>query len=57
MVFAFFWKGRRELVARSSVVQHTVFGGFSVINVKFKVFSLVAQWVKHFASSLASWSL
>lgn len=57
LVFAFFWKGGRELVARSSVVQHTVFGGFSVINVKFKVFSLLAQWVKRFASSLASWSL
>ena len=57
LVFTFFWKGRRELVARSSVVQHSLLGGFSIVNVKFKVFSLVAQWVKRFASSPSSWSL
>lgn len=56
LVFGFFWKGKRELVARSSVVQPSLFGGFSVINVKLKVHSLVAQWIKRFASSPASWT-
>ena len=34
LLFSFFWKGKRELVARSSVVQPFLFGGFSVIDVK-----------------------
>ena len=55
LVFNFFWKGKRDLVSRSVVVQPTVFAGFSVVNVKFKVFSLVAQWIKRFASSPSSW--
>ena len=37
------------------MVQPTVFAGFSVVNVKFKVLSLVAQWIKQFASSPSSW--
>ena len=56
LIFNFFWKGKRELVSRSCVVQHSLFGGFSVINVKLKVFSLVAQWIKRYASSPASWT-
>jgi len=43
LVFKFFWKGKRELVSRSCVVQFVLFGGFSVINVKLKVWSLVVQ--------------
>ena len=42
LVFNFFWKGKRDLVSRSVVVQPTVSGGFSVVNVKFKVFALLA---------------
>ena len=56
LAFNFFWKGKRDLVSRSVVVQPTLFGGFSVVNVKFKVWSLVAQWIKRFASSPSSWS-
>ena len=56
LIFNFFWKGKRELVARSCVAQHCLFGGSSVINVKLKVFSLVAQWIKRYASSPASWT-
>ena len=51
LVFNFFWRGERELVARSSVVKPFLFEGFSVIDVKLKVQSLVLQWIKHFASS------
>ena len=55
LAFSFFWKGKRDLVSRS-VVQPTLFGGFSVVSVKFKVWSLVAQWIKRFATSPSSWS-
>ena len=56
LVFNFFWKGKRDLVSRSVVVQHPLLGGFSVVSVKLKVCSLVAQWVKRFATSPSSWS-
>ena len=56
LVYKFFWKGKRDLVSRSVVVQPSLFGGFSVVSVKFKVWSLVAQWVKRFASSPAGWT-
>ena len=56
LVFKFFWKGKRDLVSRAVVVQPPLFGGFSVVSVKFKVWSLIAQWVKRFASSPASWT-
>ena len=55
LVFNFFWKGKRDLVSRSVVVQPTMSGGFSVVNVKFKVFALLAQWIKRYASSPSSW--
>lgn len=55
LVFNFFWKGKRDLVARCIVVQPTLFAGFSVVSVKFKVWSLIAQWVKRFASSPSGW--
>ena len=50
------WKGKSDLLSRSVVVQPTLFGGFSVVSVKFKVWSLVAEWIKRFASSPSSWS-
>ena len=56
LVFSFFWSCKRELVSRSTVVQLHLFGGFSVVNVKFKVFALLGQWVKRFASSPSGWS-
>ena len=56
IVFYFFWKGKRELVAYCSVVQPSLFGGFSVIDVKLKVQSLVVQWINRFASSPACWT-
>ena len=55
LAFNFFWNGKRDFVACSVVVRPTLFGGFSVVSVKFKVLSLVAQWVKHFASSPSTW--
>lgn len=55
LAFSFFWSGKRELVSRSSVSLSPLFGGFSVVNVKFKVSSLLGQWVKRFSSSSAGW--
>ena len=54
LVLKFFWKGKRDLVSCAVVVQSPLFGGFSVVSVKFKVWSKIAQWVKRFAGSSAS---
>ena len=56
LVFNFFWKGKRDFVSRSVVVQPSLFDGFSVVNIKFKVWSLVAHWVRRFASSPSGWT-
>ena len=55
LVFKFFWSGKRDLVARTVVVQPPPLGGFSVVDVKLKVWALLAQWVRRFVSSCASW--
>ena len=57
LVFGFFWKGKVQLVSRVAVVQSPLHGGFSVVNIKCKVWSLVAQWVRRFVSSSACWVL
>jgi len=57
LVFSFFWKGKRDLVARAVVVQSPSVGGCSVVDIKLKVQSLLAQWVRRFVSSVSSWSL
>ena len=56
LVFDFFWKGKRDLVARSVTVQHLSVGGFSVVDVKLKVQSLLVQWVRRFELSTSTWS-
>ena len=57
LAFSFFWSGKRELVSRSVVVQSPLFGGFAVADIKLKVWSLLGQWVKRFASSPSGWAL
>ena len=57
LAFSFFWSGKRELVSRSVVVQSPLFGGFAVVDIKLKVWSLLGQWVKRFASSPSGWAL
>ena len=37
------------------VVQPTCLGGFSVVDVKLKVWSLIVQWIRRFVSSPSSW--
>ena len=55
LVFSFFWSGKRELVSRPVIIQPSRLGGFSVVDIKFKVWSLLSQWIKRFASSPSSW--
>ena len=55
LIFKFFWSGKRDLVSRSVVVKPSLFGGFSVVDIKLKVWSLLAQWVRRFSSSPSSW--
>ena len=55
LAFSFFWSGKRDLVSRSVVVQSSLFGGFSVVDVKLKVWALLGQWVRRFASSSSGW--
>lgn len=55
LIFKFFWSGKRDLVSPSVVVQPSLLCGFSVVDIKFKVWSLLAQWVRRFSSSPSSW--
>ena len=55
LAFSFFWSGKCELVSHSVVVQPSLFGGFSVVDVKLKVWALLDQWVRRFASSSSGW--
>ena len=56
LVFSFFWKGKKDLVAPTVVVQASPVGGFSVVDVKLKVQSLLVQWVRRFVTAQSSWS-
>ncbi|XP_022777862.1 uncharacterized protein LOC111319328 [Stylophora pistillata] len=55
LVFSFFWSGKRELVACTAVTQSPLFGGFSVVDVSFKVRALLGQWVRRAVSSPSDW--
>ena len=57
LILDFFWKTQCELVLRAVVVQPPSLGGFSVINVKLKVSSLLSQWVRRFAVNPSVWTL
>ena len=46
LVFRFFWGGKRDLVARRVVVQHSSLGGFSVVDFQLKVLQQVAKIVE-----------
>ena len=55
LVFSFFWGGKRDLVARAVVFQPPTAGGFSVVDPRLKVSSLLVQWVRRLAVSPNSW--
>ena len=54
--FKFFWSGKRDLVFRAVVVQPVCSGGFSDVDVKLKVWALLAQWVRRFVSFPSDWT-
>ena len=56
IIFNFFWSGKRDLVARNVVIQSPDFGGFSVVSIQFKVYSLLVQWVKRLLVSPNGWT-
>ena len=56
LVFNFFWKGKRDLVARSAIIFPVSSGGFSVIDVQSKVHALAVQWVRRYIVSPSGWS-
>ena len=56
LAFKFFWSGKPDLVARAVVVQPSCSGGFSVVDIKRKVWALLAQWVRRFVSSPSDWT-
>ena len=55
LIFPFFWKGKRDLMARVVVTQPPTAGGFSVVDIKLKVASLLVQWLLRYASSPSGW--
>ena len=56
LAFDFFWKGKRDLVAHSVVVQDSSVGSLSVVDVRLKVQSMLVLWVKRYVTSSSSWS-
>ena len=55
LIFPFFWKGKPDLVAREVVTQPPTAGGFSVVDKKLQVSSLLVQWIRRYASSPSGW--
>ena len=55
IVFNFFWSGKRDLVACSVLYHPFDAGGFSVVSIQFKVYSLLVQWVKRLAVCPNGW--
>lgn len=56
LIFKFFWKGKRDLVARTVVCQPFLFRGFSVVSIKFKVWALHVEWARHLLTCLTRWA-
>ncbi|XP_068714291.1 uncharacterized protein [Montipora foliosa] len=55
LTFTFFWKGKRDLVARNVVCQPSLLGGFSVVSIKHKVWALHVHWARRLVTCPASW--
>ena len=53
LIVPFFWKGKPDLVARLVVTQPPTAGGFSVVDMKLKIASLLVPWIRRFVFHLA----
>ena len=47
----FFWGGKKDLVAFDVVIHHREDGGFGVVSISWKVYALLAQWIKRLCFS------
>lgn len=56
LTFSFFWSNKRDLVARATVVQPSSAGGFLVVDIQLKVWSLLVQWIRRFTATPSSWT-
>lgn len=55
-VWTFFWSGKRDLVARTTVNLPKAQDGFGVINFRLKAEAFALQWLKRFfVSSVGRW--
>ena len=55
-VWTFFWSGKRDQVARTTVTLPKAQGGFGVVNYRYKAEAFALQWLKRFfVSSDGRW--
>ena len=57
IIFPFFWKGKKDLVSRTVVIQFRSFGGFGIVAAHLKSQALLLQWVKRFRAASYGWRL
>ena len=57
IIFPFFWKGKKDLVARAVVIQSRSCGGFGIVATHLKSQALLLQWIKRFWAASYGWRL
>ena len=57
IIFPFFWKGKKDLVARTVLIQSRSCGGFGIVAAHLKSQALLLQWVKRFRAASYGWRL
>ena len=57
IILPFFWKGKKDLVARAVVIQSRSCGGFGILATHLKSQALLIQWIKRFWATSYGWRL
>ena len=57
ITFPFFWKGKKDLVARAVVIQSRSCGGFGIVATHLKSQAVLIQWIKRFWATSYGWRL
>ena len=55
LIFSFFWRDKRDLVARKVVIHSKEEGGFQMVSIQLKVHALLAQWVRSLLLAPNGW--
>ena len=55
LVFSLFWSCKKDNVASKVVYHFHLCGGFNVVFIQFKVYALLARWVRRFGTSSNAW--